>query len=391
MTVTRIRFLLLSLWLIFFVNGAVLSSWAPRIPEIKHTLALTDGQLGTALLGIAAGSVPALLITARVLTRLRPGPVCVLAALAFACALPLISQARSLFELTVTLMLAGAVSGVLDVAMNTAGIVYQQQMNTRVLSKLHGGYSFGVLAGAASGVVATSMRASVIQHFKLMALLLVGLSLLATVPLWRQRVITSTADPILTEQDHATNRRWWQTTLPTTIAVLAVSALLIEGLITDWSALLVTRDLGAPASWGAAALTVFSVAMFISRSAGDALVAQLGEQRLLAISAVTITMAMVSGVGLGQPLLMVIVTGVIGLALGPIFPLAVTRAGRVAPGQEAVMTAHVSAVGYIAYLAGPPGIGAIADLLSLPTTLVLVVSTACVVIAVTRRGTPSMQ
>ena len=31
---------LLGLWLVFFVNGAVLSSWAPRIPEVKDRLAL---------------------------------------------------------------------------------------------------------------------------------------------------------------------------------------------------------------------------------------------------------------------------------------------------------------------------------------------------------------
>lgn len=50
------------------------------------------------------------------------------------------------------------------------------------------------------------------------------------------------------------------------------------------------------------------------------------------------------------------------------------------------MTARASAVGYIAYLTGPPDIGAMADHLSLPTTLVFVVGLACVGIAVTRTG-----
>ncbi|MEL4356306.1 MULTISPECIES: MFS transporter [unclassified Luteococcus] len=384
MTFTRNRFLPASLWLIFFVNGAVLSSWAPRIPEVKHALALGDGQLGAALLGIAAGSVPALLLTGRLLQHLRPGPVSVVSALAFAASLPLISRSGSLFELIGALVLAGAVSGVLDVAMNTAGMVHQQQAGTRLLSTLHGGYSLGVLAGAASGVVATGTQTSVARHFTLMAGLLIGLTALAAVPLWRQPTQRSTA-PMLTDEDRATGRRWWQTTLPTTIAALAVSALLIEGLVTDWSALLITRDLGAPASWGATALTVFSVAMFVSRSVGDAMIARVGEERVLASSAVTITLAMVSGASLGQPLLMITAAGVIGLALGPVFPLAVTRAGRLHPGQEAAMTARVSAVGYLAYLAGPPGIGALAEHLPLPTVLVLVVGLASVGIAASRR------
>lgn len=42
-------------------------------------------------------------------------------------------------------------------------------------------------------------------------------------------------------------------------------------------------------------------------------------------------------------------------------------------------------LGYIAYLAGPPGIGALADHLSLPATLVLVIGLACIGIAATRR------
>ena len=60
---------LLGLWLVFFVNGAVLSSWAPRIPEVKDRLALSDPALGAALFGVAAGSLPALFLTDRLLRR----------------------------------------------------------------------------------------------------------------------------------------------------------------------------------------------------------------------------------------------------------------------------------------------------------------------------------
>ncbi|SHN39207.1 hypothetical protein [Cryptosporangium aurantiacum] len=72
-----------SLWIVFFVNGAVLSSWAPRIPDVQERLQLTDSALGLALFGVAAGSVPALLLTARLLRSLRSGAVCVGTALLF--------------------------------------------------------------------------------------------------------------------------------------------------------------------------------------------------------------------------------------------------------------------------------------------------------------------
>src|SRR6516225_5127386 len=49
-----------SISFVFFVNGFLLASWLPHIPEVKERLALNDLQLGIALLAMAAGVVLAL-------------------------------------------------------------------------------------------------------------------------------------------------------------------------------------------------------------------------------------------------------------------------------------------------------------------------------------------
>jgi hypothetical protein len=54
MSLARNRSLVARLWVVFLVNGAVLSSWAPRIPEVKHLLGLSDSELGLASFGVAA-------------------------------------------------------------------------------------------------------------------------------------------------------------------------------------------------------------------------------------------------------------------------------------------------------------------------------------------------
>ena len=41
----------------FFTNGALFASMLPRLPGIKDSLGLSDGQLGLALLGIALGGL----------------------------------------------------------------------------------------------------------------------------------------------------------------------------------------------------------------------------------------------------------------------------------------------------------------------------------------------
>src|SRR5918994_6826250 len=45
--------------LVFFVNGFVLGNWVARIPAVSNGLGLSEGQLGSALLGLAIGAIGA--------------------------------------------------------------------------------------------------------------------------------------------------------------------------------------------------------------------------------------------------------------------------------------------------------------------------------------------
>ena len=54
---TQTRLARLAIGWVFFSNGAALGSWVPHIPDAKHALGFTNGLLGLALLGMAAGSL----------------------------------------------------------------------------------------------------------------------------------------------------------------------------------------------------------------------------------------------------------------------------------------------------------------------------------------------
>src|SRR3546814_10702981 len=45
---------------VFFVNGFLMASWVPHVPEAKDRLDLNDATLGLALLGMALGAVAAM-------------------------------------------------------------------------------------------------------------------------------------------------------------------------------------------------------------------------------------------------------------------------------------------------------------------------------------------
>ena len=369
---------LAGLWLIFFINGAVLSSWAPRIPLVKERLGLLDSEFGIALLGIALGAVPAMLVTARILRRVRDTALCAITTIAFPAALPAISITTGLESLTTALIILGAASGGLDVAMNALATRLQALWRIPILGRLHGAYSLGVLCGTASAVVATRLNLSVSAHFTAVSTILLIAAIAAlTVLLPRAPHASAPAMSAVDDADPAPRGRTVSHRLPISIGVIAIGGFLLEGLITDWSALLLRRDLNADPTIAASVLSLFSIAMFLSRSLSDAVLRRTGARKIVLIAAVVIATS--------TPLAIAIAS--VPLVVGPMFPLALAQAGQNVPNDLAGVSARLSIIGYAAYIAGPPAIGFAAENSTLPLTFtVVLLATATLLIIASLSG-----
>lgn len=358
--------LLASLWLVFFVNGSVLASWAPRIPEVVSPLGLTDAQTGTALLGIALGSIPTMALTARCIRTLSPVTPCVSCALLFPVALPLVSYAAGPGGLLMALSLLGVLSGGLDVSMNVLGARLQSAWGTRVIGRLQGAYSLGVLTGTTAAALAVHRGVPVREHFWIAAGLLILMAAAASPGLLagfaRETRIMRATPP----QHAPASYPKRHLRIPPPLLLLTMGGFLAEGLITDWSAILLRRDLGASAATGATALTLFSAAMFASRSLSDGLLSRCRDSRFLVVAGGCMTVVSAAARLTGDPMVTALALPVIGLCIGPIFPLALSRGTRVLPGRAAHVAAHLSILGYAAHLGGPPTIGYLAELVGLP-------------------------
>ena len=390
-----IALVLPSLWLVFFANGAVLASWAPRIPDVVARLGLADAELGVALLGIALGSIPTMLLTARWVRSGGALAPCVITAVAFPLALPLISSAGDLSWLVAILVLLGALSGGLDVSMNTLGIQLQPVLGVRVIGRLQGAYSLGVLAGTAGAALALRAGLPIGSHFALVSLALCTASLaasailLAAVP----RALpggrpSAQAGGLLPAEDGASPpdaRRRPKLTVP--LLVLAIGGFLVEGLVNDWSPLLLRRELGASPDAAAAALGLFSAAMAFSRTISDGLFRRIRESSFLLVAGGALAVVTAAAVAAGGQAVATAALGVIGLCIGPLFPLALARGGRAAPGRAAETTARLSIVGYAAHLGGPPTIGFLAEHAGLQATFLTVLAlTAVALLGIARGG-----
>ena len=363
---------LAGLWLIFFINGAVLSSWAPRIPLVKERLGLLDSEFGIALLGIALGAVPAMLITA----------------ITFPAALPAISITTGLESLTTVLIILGAASGGLDVAMNALATRLQALWRFPVLGRLHGAYSLGVLCGTASAVVATRLNLSIGTHFTAVStILLIAAVAALTALLPRAPHASAPARSAVDDADPPPRGRTVSHRLPISIGVIAIGGFLLEGLITDWSALLLRRDLNADPMIAASVLSLFGVAMFLSRSLSDAALRRAGTRKIVLIAAVVIATSAPLAITMASVPLVVVSLTITGRCVGPMFPLALAQAGQNVPNDLAGVSARLSIIGYAAYIAGPPAISFAAENSTLPLTFtVALLATATLLIIASLSG-----
>jgi MFS family permease len=348
---------------VFALNGVVYGSWASRIPAIQNRLDLSAGALGIALAGVAAGALVAMPLSgswsaragSRRATRSFLVAVCVLLALA--------GLAPSLGLLIVATFAYGAANGALDVAMNTQGTSIEKRAGRLILSSLHAGFSAGGLLGALIGAAAAAADLDVRVHLALVGAIALAIGL----PMTRD-LLPADADAAPEGPSFARpSRALWA------LGILAFCCLLAEGAAADWSAVYVEDALDAPAGQAALAFAAFSATMTLGRLAGDRLAGAFGSVRLLRAC------GLVAGAGIGGALLLampgaaIVGFGLLGAGLSVVVPIVFRSAASVPGAAAGPSLAAVSTLGYLGFLAGPPIVGGLAEVTSLPAALSVVV------------------
>jgi hypothetical protein len=121
--------------------------------------------------------------------------------------------------------------------------------------------------------------------------------------------------------------------------------------------------------------------MVVGRTWGDRLVQALGPVRLVraggALAAAGFALALVAA----SPPAAVLGFACLGIGVSCIVPLVFRAAGHVPGIAPGLALGAVSSMGYAGLMAGPPLVGALAELTSLPTALWLLVGLAGVVAA----------
>ncbi len=153
------------------------------------------------------------------------------------------------------------------------------------------------------------------------------------------------------------------------MCLVPIGALLIEGAMMEWSALLMREWKGAGPFVTAFTFSVFAVAMAFSRLTGDQLAERFGTRAVILCSGVTMAVG-IFGFGLAPGLWMSLPAAALtGAGAGNIYPLTMSIVGQLPGLRPERNVATLALVAFTAFLVGPPLIGGLAHLIGLPWAL----------------------
>jgi MFS family permease len=354
---------------VFAVSGAAFGTWAARIPAVQDRLDLSAGRLGLALGAVAAGALVAMPLAGREASRRGSATAVRVFLVLLVVALPLPFLAPGLGWLMAAAFLFGAANGGLDVVMNAHGVAVERALGRPILSSLHASFSIGGFAAAGLGAAAAAADVDARVNAAVVAVVI------AAAGAWAQRsLLPAGADREPPAAERPARREGPR--LPRALWALGAAAfccLFAEGAAADWSAVYVTDALGAAAATGAVAFAAFSLAMTTGRLVGDRLTERHGAVALVRRGALLAAAGVLGALVAGAPAAAVAGFACLGAGLAVIVP-SVFRAAAAVPGiAPGPALATVTTVGYTGFLAGPPVIGGLAELTSLPAALGLIV------------------
>jgi predicted MFS family arabinose efflux permease len=365
----------------FFSSGFIFATWGVHVPTVKAHYGIDEAQLGLALLAAGAGAMFGLTSAGRWIGRHSPRRVAALCGCVYALLLTGLIAMPGYVAVLALLAVFGLVTSVFDVAINTEAAQLELHSDTPLMSGMHGMFSLGGMAGAASGsaVLAAGMGAQ--AHLLLVATVMVLVVAVSSTRMLPKPAATSNT----AGADHSFR-------LPrgalAVLGVLAALGLIAEGAIYDWSVLYMQQELGSPQKQAALAYAAFSAAMAAARFGGDAMRARFTPIALLRGSGLLAAAAMTLVLLTDLPWLALVGFAGVGIGFANVVPILFGASARVPGVEPATGIAAVSAVAYLGFMAGPAAIGLLARASSLTAALYVVVVFA-VALAASARFTNS--
>jgi fucose permease len=366
---------------VFVVNGAAIGAWVAQIPWVQERFDLSKSAMGLVIVGMAIAVILALPVAGQAIVRHGSERIVWVGGIALVLAINLPVLAPHPILVAAGLFVLGAASATQDVAMNSHGVKVEKDLHKPIMSSLHAGWAFGGMAGAAFSAACSALGLDPRVTVAITSVLLFGLLYASASRIGHGSAAAGEETPGFTLPSRGV----------VLLAVLCLLVMVTEGAMADWGGLYLRQDLGASAALAALAYSFFTAGMTVGRVAGDGINHRIGAVALLRWGALLTGIPLGAMLLIGQPAVALAGLFLVGLGVANGVPLMFSAAGRQPDTPPGPGIAAVSSMGSLGFLAGPPVIGVLADALSLPWALSLLILGAVVVFALARRATGGAQ
>lgn len=349
--------------LLFFSNALMHITLFTRLPQIAEGAGLNKAELGLALLGMPVGTLLALPIAGTMVDRLTPRVAAASMLLANAAMMPLFALSPAFF-VPALFAAYSFIRTILEVGQNMVAIGTENATGKSVLSRSHGFWSVGLLAGslAAGGLIGLGLTPAWHQ-----ATVSLSVALLISFFL----VIAPRTAPLAAPQSQKR-----QIFAITDRAVLLVCAMVIgisltEGTIYDWSIFFLLEIVETDAATAGLVFAAFTIGMGTTRMVGDILRSRFPGATLVRGSAAICALGVVILLMADSAYIAGIALAILGAGVALNAPIGVTVVSRLPGRTPSQNMAAMSMVMLIATFGVPAGFGFIAETSGLRTVFAI--------------------
>jgi MFS family permease len=362
---------------LFVANGITLSNLIPWYPVVKSDLVLSNTMFGIAVaayplgaLALGAGSGP-------LIARLGSGRTATAFAVVTAAFLPAVALAPNFWTFAGAMTLMGAGDAITDAAMNSHGLRVQRRYGRSIINSFHALWSSGAVAGGLVGSAAIGLGLTRPVHLSGIAVLVIVLVLVTgrwLLPGPEHAERTDEAN-----DDHGAGLRAAVVAAPLVLlglGVLLMASTALEDTAGTWSGVYLKEVVAAPAGALGLGFVAAQVLMVLGRVTGDRVVDRLGPVNVARWGLLLSASGMLVVVLSTNLYLVLLGFGMSGLGVSTIYPLGMVAAGEIPGVRSGDGVTLVAWLGRVGFLVVPPVIGAVADAVSLPAALAMVVAAA---------------
>jgi fucose permease len=341
--------------LLFLANGLYAGAWSLKVPELADRLVLSPFYVSLLVVCYGVGSVTIMPFCGAAIARHGSSVVAKVTGTIFLFAMLLITLAPNVWTAGIAVFLFGGFAGAMDVAMNANAVEVEKSMRKAIMSSCHAFWSLGALFGSSvSGYMIDTLGP--LPH----ALILTGVN--AAILFTALSMILHDG-PHVEETHEAAEPKasLFKSPLPWLLGIVALFCMVQEGVVIDWSALYLNKELGSTLTISAFAAGAMHGAMTIMRLFGDGIRDRFGAVRTMQVSGVIAFVGMLIA-GLA-PNAYVAIAGfaLCGVGVSNMVPIAFSAAGNLPGMAKGVGLSVVTVMGYSGTLFLPTLFGFVAE------------------------------